>query len=115
MTHTGIADITTEPVVVDRSPELARAPEVTVGGFFGEILTITEDDIAAGQRGDGTMCAIARAITRAHPDWTVCLEGENPAINGRAIALGRGITEWVGRYDRGEPVRPLIFQLDGVG
>lgn len=112
-----------EPVV-DRSPELLRGaglprqiPLDKIGGSI-QWLEITEEDIREGRKGDGASCALARAISRTFPGVTANVQGENPSIyygNGAGrLNLARDVAEWIGKFDRGEPVEPQrwLFQIN---
>lgn len=98
---------------MDRSPELARAPRSF--GYAGLLLItayVTEEDIAEGRKGDGSSCAIARAFLRnPNVDW-IHLEGEAPFIrlkdgNNIKLSMPQPLVEWIGMFDRGEPVWPM--------
>lgn len=107
-------------LVVDRSPELARVPynsvSPTLKQMFGQMTPaqVTGEDIEEGQRGDGATCAFARAVKRIDPTVTdMNLSGENPSFTRdgviQALQLHPDIVEWIGKWDRGEPVEPMTF------
>lgn len=97
------------PLVVDRSPELSRAATRS-GGLFGRPLEMEPEDISESVRGSGAKCALARLIYRKIGK-VANLEGERPTIDGKPVWLGPDIIEWIGRYDRGEPVEPITINL----
>lgn len=113
--ETDTGTILQEPVVVDRSPELARAPRsfgYDLGGALLITAYVTEEDIAEGRKGDGSSCAIARSFLRDPNVAWIHLEGEAPSIrlkDGDIIQLSmpQVLVEWIGKFDRGEPVCPL--------
>ena len=57
--------------------------------------------------GDGATCVLASFLRRQLPGCEPHIEGEHPYIdyNGRrlGLAIGPGVVEQIGRYDRGEP------------
>ena len=103
-------------LVVDRSPEMLRGKP---GGSLTRLIArvrVTKEDIAEGRRGDGASCAIARALLRQFPECTkVSVAGEAPVIwikgSRQELHLGREIIEWIGRFDRSEPVEPLVLDF----
>ena len=108
------------PVVVDRSPELGRGTHVALAsaaGCAGRLQQegrVTEEDIAEGRRGDGATCAFARAVMRLDPAVeAINLSGENPTVTRlgvtRPVGVSREFVEWIGKFDRGEPVEPVTF------
>jgi hypothetical protein len=98
-----------EPIVVDRSPELARnaVPYVPVyaGGFE---ITLDASD---GTRGDGAGCPLARGFL-AHGFTDPKIDGERATVTGPSgrmvtVTLGTDVVEWIGKFDRGENPPPL--------
>lgn len=106
--------VLSEPIVVDRSPELARNPARPNGlrGGADKAIVITRDDVRNSKRGDGAQCAIARVITRETGITDINLATDNPTINGRPAALGIDLINWIGRFDRGEDPGPLTIYLN---
>lgn len=95
-----------ENIVVDRGPELMReAAPFDRARWHGAVMRhvfITPADIAAGQKGDGETCAIARAWKRQYPGDTVNISGDKPVVNGSRIDIPPMLVEWISRFDRGE-------------
>jgi hypothetical protein len=109
-------DITAIPLLVDRSPELRRGAipdnhERSTPANHAEMYIIDDDVIATARRGDGVACAIALVIKRKHPDWDVNISGERPIIGGQPVPLTESLVDWIGRFDRHEPVEPTYFWL----
>lgn len=102
-------------MVVDRSPEMLRGK--LFSGYRGlrpllAIFWVTAEDIAEGRKGDGSSCALARAFVREVPDCEKAeFSGEEPAIwidgERHVVELHRDMVEWIGRFDRDEPVKPI--------
>jgi hypothetical protein len=95
------------PMVVDRSPELARNNRTT-GPAYGQNGVSTKDYRDKSVRGDGNQCVLARILIDQFPGCEPHIEGENPYIimpdgNKRAIALSPILIEEIGKFDRGEP------------
>lgn len=72
---------------------------------------MTNEDILKGVRGDGSSCAIARAVKRA-------LDLEDAEIDGSIISIGylRGegpdsIDAFIATYDSAGGVEPFAFDL----
>lgn len=112
------SDSLTEPVVVDRSPELKRGtsydPRYAATGFM-RACEMFPEDITEGKKGDGAACAFARVIKRSFPEATnIHLEGEHPGWDlprgGHAeLAMPPEMIDWIGRFDRGEEVEPMTL------
>jgi hypothetical protein len=100
--------------VVDRSRDLLRGARHAAAGYrFGvpQHAVITAEDIAEGQRGNGTACALARVLHRLYPGQEFDISGEQPTRNGQPLIIAREVAEWIGRYDRGEPAEPLTIEI----
>lgn len=100
-------------IVVDRSPELMLGVSSYIP-VYGPTQTIpmTPEDMAEGIRGDAMDCPIARMLLRVPGIIAVNLSGRHPTFtdqfgNERRLVLPAEIAEWIGRFDRGEPVEPL--------
>ena len=82
--------------------------EVSPGTYH---IDVTNEDILKGVRGDGSSCAIARAVKRA-------LDLEDAEIDGSIISIGylRGegpdsIDAFIATYDSAGRVEPFAFDL----
>lgn len=71
---------------------------------------VTEDDIRNAIRGSATHCPIALAIKRATPFKEVSVGG-GASCNGFPMSLAAEHAEFVRRFDAGEPVEPIQFQM----
>jgi hypothetical protein len=110
-TITGDHIILTDPPIVDRSPELARASHSGgIGSLTGRWVKMNQEDIDEGERGVGATCALARMLIR-EGFTDVNIEGEHPTVNGRPIEIGAEIVDWIGRFDRREHVEPILIVL----
>lgn len=107
----------TLPLLVDRSPELQRGAKpneptsLIPPSLICETFIVSDEIIARSKRGDGAACAIARVIKQRHPDWAVDISGEYPLIKDTRISLPQYIVDWIGKFDRGEPVGEVSFSL----
>jgi hypothetical protein len=104
--------VLSEPVVVDRSPELARnkTPLGGLPGLMGLIakrrqLVISQDVLDRAERGNGAKCALAIVI-KEQLGWDADISGETPTVNGQVISMDKEIIDLIGRFDRGEKVEP---------
>lgn len=117
-----------EQIVVDRSPELARSSHEAIAPTdwryalatnIPRRVKMTQEIIDSSVRGDGAACAFARAWKAECPDDEPHIEGEQPYIVRRVggqewqqpISFPPAVVEWIGRFDRGEPVEPLTLDM----
>jgi hypothetical protein len=103
-----------EIAVTDRSRELLKSAGTATPSVVSEVRyeVVTAEDIEQGRRGDGIACALARALQRAFPGTEFDISGEHPTVNGNPLVLHPDIAEWIGRYDRGEPVQPFVIEVN---
>jgi len=72
-----------------------------------------------GVRGDSGSCALARVICETlHEVKEAHVGGEHPYVilhggTRRDFALTPELAEWIGRFDRGEPVEPIRIEFGG--
>lgn len=103
-------------LTVDRSPELLRgAIPVSIGRRPSNLTLVTEGAV----RGDGGKCALAKAVCELPGIREAHIEGERPYLitdEGKTlpVCLDSEVAEWIGRFDRGEPVEPMevFFSFD---
>lgn len=83
------------------------------------LIRVTQEDIDHGQRGFCATCPVALAATRAagreirigYSTWlagtvTGWLQGE------RSGPLPKAVSEFIDRFDAGDPVQPFEFELE---
>src|SRR5256885_4584440 len=74
------------------------------------IIEVTAEDIANGKKSSITDCPVALALHRAgFPTATV---GAWSMMNGEGFdALPEGVSQFIARFDGGEPVEPFSFEV----
>ena len=83
-------------------------------------ITVTERDIKNGKRNDGWENPVALAVSRAvlfnEAVWmtptTVSIVDVNTGTRLTTKRLSRKVTDFVRRFDNGEPVEPISFEID---
>ena len=81
-------------------------------------VTVTQDHIDRGERQGGASCPIALAITRRMSQWTQVDVGETmctfvlPSGERDASFLPEEASQFIARFDEGEPVEPFTFTLN---
>ena len=73
---------------------------------------VTELDIHSGHPSDSMRCPIAIALRRAVGREVVDVYGTYCEVRGRRADLPVPARVFVSRYDDGDPVGPLTFELD---
>lgn len=72
---------------------------------------VTARDIVHGKRGSCSQCPVNRAIQRRHPVSFVWVGGMDVTIGLTKYTLPTRVWRWIDRYDAGEAVRPMRFEL----
>jgi hypothetical protein len=97
------------PMVVDRSPELARGagPSSNDGTYHARNFD-ADSYINGSVPGDGETCVLANVLRNAFPGYTPHIEGEHPyAINTKGdridLIISPILVQEIGKFDRGEP------------
>jgi hypothetical protein len=96
------------PMIVDRSPELARRgiPNSGPGGRYDHYVN-PQKYIEGSTRGDGESCVLANILREMVPGCIPHIEGENPTVtlpDGTVakVTLSQDLIEEIGKFDRGE-------------
>jgi hypothetical protein len=81
-------------------------------------ITVTQEDIQAGQRRDPEQCAVALALFRAGLDHCGVM-GPSVTVSdafGRLICLPLpvAVSDWIFDFDAGKAVGPITFEMDFV-
>lgn len=85
------------------------------------VIAVDRDDIDFGVARSKCHCAIARSIARAFPDARrINVDSDAGTISYTDIAdrqryvyqIPTSVSNWIARWDRGEPVRRLRFRLE---
>ena len=72
---------------------------------------VTQQDIDAGLRGSMQHCPVAHAIKRRRPFAHVRVSIFSAYIEEKRHTLPIRVVRWIGKYDSGEEVRPMRFEL----
>jgi hypothetical protein len=77
------------------------------------VVTVTQEDIEQGCRGDVGHCPVARAIARALDRSDILVWGArvNLFYAPSSFYLPGHVTQWIVRFDHGEPVSPFSFEM----
>ena len=80
------------------------------------LIDVTQNLINLGIRGDGANCPVALAIKNAIGTDHVEVSDENTEFfefgTYQEIDLPDAVCEWIARFDCGEPVEPMQFELE---
>ena len=86
------------------------------------IITVTQEDIDHGKKGDCGECPIARAAKRAFPAlfptvscYNLYLDSAPGRDDGHGTPLPQKASEFVQDFDRGRPVEPFSFEVSAHG
>lgn len=72
---------------------------------------VTARDIVHGRKGNCQNCPVARAIARRHNVSFVWVSGLDVTIGLTKYQLPERVWRWIDRFDEGQAVRPMRFEL----
>jgi hypothetical protein len=81
-------------------------------------ITVTREDIEVGRRYDPVRCPVARALRRSGMVYFTVMESavrlRDEERHGGLLVLPVSVQDWIRKFDRGEPVEQVSFELEAL-
>lgn len=74
-------------------------------------IKVTKEDIRNGKRGKCSKCPVALAIGRIFPNERISVTELGIKIGRMLLVIPKRVDCWVGRFDEGNVVDPMTFEL----
>lgn len=75
-----------------------------------DVIRVTAQDIANGKRHWSMGCPVSLAIKRKHPRSKIFVTMQIE-VNRKYFIIPDNVAAFIGRFDRGRPVKPFAFKL----